>query len=340
MNKNHIVYVSGILRGTPPPEVCSAFKSYGYSIRVVDRHGMSLESSTAITTGYCLVEAECHKTYKTILKEGHISWKGRSLILRPYLTGEHLFKENRRNNKRRVVLKHVPVFVSDKEVKEILSQRFGPIREFYELQSDLPLYLCGKRKFKAYSVMFDHSVGVHEMETSTKLELRVGIISTIEKFNIKKKKHISRDSLNHLKIFTARTWAGSEENFQSSKVPPLSLEKVRCSPILSKSHKSTSARVIHSQSPHLYDLKPRRVRSVSQNKKSSTGYSYYEFINNLKNSQHHIKPNRKFYRLIRENSPEFLGAFQLKDSWVALSNLRQNYSSWVGAYSDQNLEIS
>ena len=128
------------------------------------------------------------QVYEAMLNNSQFIYLGRRLKIKPHLRGVELYKENSRNNKRRMFLKRVPTFISEAEIKYYLETNFGRISEFYELMSDQsmskPKYR--NRKVKTYSIMFESSLS-GKFNGCIHLEIRNGVYIQAERFSVKKK---------------------------------------------------------------------------------------------------------------------------------------------------------
>lgn len=326
MNKNRIVFVTGIPRGTIALEVIRIFSEIGYKIKVVNQYSENIESSSRINSGYCLMKTESVSDYSSILELHHVFFSGRRLILKPYLTGTDLYKQNRKNNKRRILIKQVPFYISETEIRNHLENRYGFISELYRLKPHQPSSSYSRRKFCAYSVMFEEAIADH-FKSSTFLEIRTNTFVIAERFCLNKKQNpCSSESSSRLSPelhvydftggFTTKVDLETHVNLTETNLPLYIHNYHRLSP--------RSQRAPSESSPSVERRRKSRPCSATNRRRPSTGYQKIVFSTLLLNSSHHLKPNSKIYRLLRDHDPEFLGTFALKDSWIALSNLREN----------------
>lgn len=317
-----LLFLTGIPTGTQPAKLASMFSSIGFTVKIYDQKEQAIMPSRPIKNGYCLLETSSRRDYESLLDMKHVAYVGRRLIVKPYLAGVELYKENRKNNKRRVLLKQVPTYITDEEVKFHLCEKFGEIVEFYRLQSHKLAESFKDRGFKAFSVMFKDSV-VEKVGQNTSLEIRNGLRLKLERFSMEKKKSTFLGSpTNQLKM-EKRSFL-SKGRKRSIVINPMKCFGKTCR----KSMK------FHSKSLPSADIAESMFAPATSNRSSSTGCSEkgdqsaikkIKFLKSLLEACQFQKPNSKVYRLLRAHDAEYLGKFELKNSWIARSNFRENH---------------
>lgn len=323
---NHLLFLTGIPNGTVPSTITSKFANLGFTVKLMDQRNRTIKNLSFITNGYCLIETSSHQAYQTLLEMRHVAFAGRSLILKPYLTGVELFKENRKTNKRRILLKLVPSYITDEEIRKHLSLKFGGIKEFYQLQHKKPLIESKQRPFKTYSIMFEEPILEKSVENYT-LELRKGLFIKLERFSIEKKKK-SRKNIPNLQVVKRSTCSTiQEDRFSFAMNPTSNCFGKNCGKSL----------IFNSKSLPKADLNTSKVDpctsircfSVSSKNGKLTAANKIGFLNDLLEECQFQKPNSKVYRLLRSHDSEYLGKFELKDSWTARSNFRENQQTGI-----------
>lgn len=279
-----------------------------------------MESHFTITCGYCLVRVESSKDYYCLLNTRNLFLHGRRLITKPFLSGMALVKENRNNNRRRILVKNVPKFIPQKELKKYLERRFGPIEEFYHLLPFDSSKAATNKSKVCYSVMFQNSIQ-ETIKGPIELEIRPNTTVIAEKFLVQKKKKplciLNYHSQCHFQNLK------TENYIHPSTCRAKHMEKPHHSILKNQLRISQSV-----DNEPIRKLKRRssqtRSLSVGQRSQFANGYSRSVFIQDLINLCHHFKPNLKVYRLLRGEYSEYLAIFELKNTWLGLTNYREN----------------
>ena len=258
-------------------------------------------------------------------------FQGRQLMLRPVLTGVGLYKHNAQNNKRRLLLKSVPFEIGEADIKKFLEKTIGAVTSLFRFKPEKIGYfetVPKKRKMSTYSAMFENPVN-HIFTKTTRCEIRKNVWITLEQFSLKKKeRRYSKDQSTLLsnprsctKILPseqglAMTAADIKQGEETQRL----VSKIQCRHIV-RSRSSLGRLKCHASEEKRYK---RETRSVKDKRNISTGYSRAVFIEELSGYCHHFKPGTKAYKLLRSECCEYLGTFELRNSWISQSNLKIN----------------
>lgn len=345
MKSSLFIYVSGIPRGTFVKSIQRCFYTAGYTVMVKSSQLVPMSPKEQLNSGHCLIETESYKSQKNLVQIQYVYFQGRRLKLEKYLSGSDLCKHNSNNNKRRVLVKKVPSTISEKTVRYILERNFGPISECYALMtSKKSITSCIKtncRDTKTYSVMFENPVN-HRLSNAAQLEIQPGSFVTIERFVIKKKLGTNSTLVNSrestLQVLTMIDCeCGDDElknpNLDSAKLYPLegpigAKKRSASKPAISLQNAGRSKSINNLDTVSYSDLalNSSKIRSKSQEakRKRTRGYSRSKFIVDLVLSCHYLKPTSSTYRLLRSEESEYLATFELRHTWIAVSNFRFN----------------
>lgn len=319
-----IVFLSGIPKGITVLEISAVFSELGFKISVVNQSLKKLGPESRISCGYCLLKAGTYYDYQEIMGHQHLLLFGRRLIVKPYLRGYDLIKANKNNNKRRILLKKVPSLISDLEVKTFLEKKFGGITEFYQLKSHKSVGKTKNPKTKAFSVLFEKEI-LHFFKTDLSLEMLPQQFAIAELFSYSKKKTKleSRESLKPISY----SRPGKDEKSEVCEYK-LATKNKTSSHSWSKLgwvfRRNTAMSVRETSETSDISSESRRPISASKQNFKTSGQASADFSDLLLLEHQHAKPNSRIYRLLRSHHPEYLGTFDLKDSWVSRTNLREN----------------
>ena len=324
-----LMFVSGIPRGTKARELVFAFNKMRFKIRVSTNNELTEHSRSEIISGHCLICTRNRNEYENILNSERIFFDGRWLSVKPYLSGVELYRQNCKNNKRRILLKRVPLNISDFEIRDSLESKFGLVSELFCLMPDKKessSHYMRKRKTRTYSVMFYQEVS-STFVNNMKLELRPGLWVLAEKFSVKKKKKKTAcNKGSHLSVPDGNSQKNYLEMPDAKTAPTLKVvgeivQSISNGSLLGKLKSVQQLTELPEQSDY---PQHRRRTSVEGTKRPSNGYCRSEFINDLIGECHHLKPSTKIYRLLRGEDPEYLATFEHRYTWIAVSNLQVN----------------
>ena len=323
MERNFFIFVSGIPRRTFAKSVNIFFANLGFHTFVVSQYLEISPSEWPIDSGYCLMGTRSKQAFETLLNHSHFEFQGRQLKVQPQLTGLQLYKLNRSYNKRRILLKRVPGYISTEEIKRCLEKHFGRISEFFELKSEMSYYhqIDENRKNKTFSVMFETIIS-DMIQGSIELEVSPGVYVHAERFSLKKKTFQKQNQLG-----TGNRQASSKK--ESSRVD--STIGALSSQFQTKTESSTTRNQtsVVRQSLSLRQIaialpENRRARSSGRVPRSSQGCCRSQIVDDLLAASHHCKPSSKVYRLIRCEKFEYFSAFELGNTWTAKTNFKYN----------------
>lgn len=181
MKKNREVFVAGVPQAAKVENVLAYFSKFGSIVSI--KAASHSEGKTHLK-----MEVADRTTFEAITKPGrpHL-YEGRSLIVKPFIAGLDLIRENIKMNRKRVIAKSVPSSLDATDFKAWLDLAVGPVLSMYEFRSNLPNAF--ERNFKSYSILF------HDKQTAQRL-INIGEYmfplstrpTTFEKFKPKKNK--------------------------------------------------------------------------------------------------------------------------------------------------------
>ena len=330
------IYVAGIPTSTTTVELSACFSRHSYLVRVetTSKFPTGDNSQRFVLDGHCVISVADTTTYESILTNKRILLRGRRLMCSEFLTGTKLYKLNAMNNKRRIILKYVPSYLSEIEVKDSLERQFGKVERFFSYLSEHKEADESRRRYKAYSVMFDQISVAQVVADRNVIELKYGINATVEKYN--------RKRVN--KVPEARTSKGttcnlstidnlSRKNLASTNltcVLPASQPIVKCPENKTFHFRSKPRAKTMEDFPKSTQFNTRRTCSVERSAIVARGNRRTQFIEELRAVCPHLKPNSKIYRLLRSEDFEYIATFELSNAWISLTNFRQNHMQVKG----------
>lgn len=329
--KNYQIFVAGIPCLTSAQEVTMCFSRLNYVVRVEQSSFPTLfaKNQRLVVDGHCVISVKNLSSYEGILSHGEIKLKGRKLMCKPYLTGVNLYKLNAQNNKRRIILKSVPSFLYERDVRHSLEKKFGKIEQFFPFLSDNRTPEESKRKFTSYSVMFEDVNSALWAVEANVVELKEGIYANIEKFSRKRKElNDQKQTKTTLGNFSTIEDLG-KRNHEPTTLDNLVKDRRAKRKLLYKPksfrrrHRSLVNQPCKDNLPY-QTLQDRSTRSLERTTLIPAGYQRLELIEELCAKCSHLKPNSKIYRLLRCENFEYSATFELKNTWISSNNLRHN----------------
>lgn len=366
--KHHRVFISGVPSRYSPEEIISYFSQYGLiqniqpakaRRRYIDR--AIGEKPKRVTKGSWVLTLNDKETLRKILeKKSHI-FHDRSLICKPFLTGQKLYMLNKDSNNRRIILKHVSVLISEEELKKRLERDFGPIEFMFSFRSDktpqdVPQSVRKRskdgfayepastgRQYNSYSVMFEDAASVDLATKFAYLDYIQHQPITIERFCIKKKEKLVPVSFllrsNIQKVRQPSTLVHTP----SLPQPPANLEprflsyKCASSPDLqgnpesslsSNSHWSSkeSPQQVLGNSKGVLPEPGKHQRSVSMvvTVEEIDSAVITKPAGQILNEIHSFKPNTRTYKCARHGYSRYLMSFSVLYAQLAVNNVRFN----------------
>lgn len=331
--KDYNLFVAGIPYGINSRAIEVCFATLGYQVKVRTEESITGEGcenqNSILCQGYCVIRPRDQSTYYSILKNKGIQFQGRTLICKPYLEGDSLYRQNAYNNKRRVILKGIPVQISTDSVLELLEWVYGPVEKMYKFLSDkvdsqreIP---TNGQKFMSLSVMFWDKEAAKKASADKYCQVK-GFKIGIEAFQSKKKR---RKMATDLKIVPTKAELGSlrplgskDEVGSKPSFPMLDQEERR---ILSFSKVDSRGKTLQSLADFAIMKKERTSHSTPcKISRGVSGVHRHEFLQEIIRFAHHIKPTSRIFKLLRSEFSEYTAMFELRDTWIARTNQRYN----------------
>ena len=120
----HRIFVGSIPGSATAKEVENYFSAFGR----IERVRMFHREGTKLNKGYCHLFVD-KKAYAAILSVPH-HFDNRTLFTTPYISGRRLEKQNITNNSRRVIVRNLPKWFTERDLKLTFS-RFGKVEVAY-----------------------------------------------------------------------------------------------------------------------------------------------------------------------------------------------------------------
>lgn len=337
--KNLLIYVAGIPNKTSVSELEDCFYFLGFSVKVEANKNQSqrVRRTDTLTEGYCVISVKCTSAYDEILTSKEIILKKRRLMCKPYLTGAGLYKQNAINNRKRVILKYVPSYISPRELKHFIETSYGKIEQFFAFKSESESSQIGLgRKFTSYSIMFLESDVALQFSANSNFELIDGVYIQVERFTQRKREERrlanSTEQPEFLEKPASHQRANMEEQAMDQYVKTTKEQKETYNNGEQLAIKTSQLQLpiskgrARSQDQECKDrlvrkkLTFRRTGSLERMAMAASGYQRLEFIQELCTALSCINPTSKVYRLLRSDDFEYLATFELNNTWIANTN--------------------
>lgn len=108
--------------------------------------------------GFCVITTPNKITFNRIMTEKNFLL-GRLLICNKYLKNEDLLRHNKKINQQRILLKRVPGFFNENQLKDFLEKRYGNIKIIYAFKTQIAkgntIIENARKSFVTYSVTFE-----------------------------------------------------------------------------------------------------------------------------------------------------------------------------------------
>ena len=88
--------------------------------------------------GHCILDCWNHSDADYLAQTRHFGFMGRTLTVQYNETGTVLIIENRTLNKSRLILKQVPAYVDEEELRYEIESKFGIVLTLYEYKKNHP----------------------------------------------------------------------------------------------------------------------------------------------------------------------------------------------------------
>lgn len=243
------IYVAGIPQNTKVSTLKTVFKRFGplASIEILKaKETKYLKSSAKNASQFCKLRLASLEAYEAILEAQHVLPSGRQIFCEPFRKGDDLRRRTFNTNKRRIIVKRVPVEVSNELVKtQIEALAKGTLQTFYEFISpgsdNSPNFpnrnnssSKHKKLFKSYSATLSSESEVQRLLAVTKNDpqsltifsssLKKNVPIVIEKYEQNKKVN------NHIKQ-TESSWSDKKAEHHKIKGSPRTPEVYGMTPI-------------------------------------------------------------------------------------------------------------
>ena len=322
------IFVAGVAFNTPVKDVTKHFRQYGKDIKVqVPKScgSVILNSLDYIQQGHFILVVGSMNTCISILAANSHEVNDRSLMCRPFLTGSDLYRANNKNNKKRIILKHVPFTVNQKSLKALMEQRFGKVENIFPFKSEKSgnNQIEAKRKYNSYSIMFDSHESALMAVAEEIIRLSGSTFCSAERFNTsyQRKKGFKPEpntltSVKRTAQFTPQsTLPHTTNEVREKKKKTASLQIHRVVKTRSRSQQGFSIR--DGQSIRYESRRRTRSHDRSTITASYVGYELSQYLSDICSF---VKPTAKLYRRIREENGQYLAAFELKNAWSSKNN--------------------
>lgn len=316
------VFVAGAPSGIHSSTLVRYFGIFG---KVVGAHSFTkVHKSHTINnakTSNFVVRVADRQTYNTILAYSGHELLGRSLICSEYLTGKELILKNSEANKRRVILKQVPLELNENEVRDYLKKHFGRVEFFYPYKPEsgqIGRSEMANKRYRTYNVMFVEKKSAREITSYSHLYIGDFSRILIEKFRHKNCKKVQALSLECIQRdeYESKQEQNiglvSEKIIKKCKSFPFSIYE-REVPISDTDGKPAIAEVaVIYRSLNEHTIKGMKTKDICR------------FALDLFECTHHCRPRSKVYFLLRQQYTHYLKSFSTSFSNFADSNIRLN----------------
>lgn len=328
--KENSIFVAGIPSGSCSKEIERFFESLGFQVEILCDDQAS-KSDLIILKGHCVMQAKNPESYSEVLNSNRIVFKGRSLTCKPFLSGKALQHHNRQTNKRRVVIKSVPLHISMEHLRNFMESAFGPIDKMYQyLPEKFDEYrkiLTHERKFGSYSVLF-----YNEKDANLAVKVKKCLIGAIEidieAFNVHKKyRDCSQTSSVEPSAGDPNTPSSMRRTLGGNLKKLITLDDLPSS----FTFKETMGFANTNQNLWVTESRNQKFRSESapcKRQQVHSGMRKFKFLQLVCDLSHRVKPTSRAYRVLRGDFPQYFAAFELKNCWTARSNTRLNLSHY------------
>ena len=324
------IFVAGVASYTPMKDVIKYFRLFGKGIKIQAQFSngtVQLNSLNYMQQGHFILQVGSTRTYDSILAADHHKLHGRTLMCRPFLTGPDLYRANNKNNKRRIIPKHLASTVNQNYVKTLMEQRYGRVENIFPFKSEKSSSKEVKavRKYLSYSIMFESQDSASMAVAEDNIKFADSLFCSAERFRATKQRKLGCKPEASTLISVKKNARLTPQDFL-----PLITKEVQ------KSQKEIGNlqiyQILKTRSKSQQDFSingDRRIRHKSTRRtessdRSTTAASYdgYEFSQYLISRCSLVKPTAKLYRKIREENAGYLAAFELKNAWSSNTNTK------------------
>lgn len=236
------LFVAGIPSGIDQLDVLEYFNQFG-SFYLCGNSNTS--NSDKVSKGYCNLLSYNSRETKKVVDQAFFSFMGRTLTVTKHRSGLSLIVHNKKINKCRVIIKGVPNYYSEDQLREELLHSCGQLQSLFQFKPVNPIDHYGKirktvSKFTVYSAVFEEKITAQDLIQAGYLTLFDGSIAKIEPF-LKCKKKLEPHNLEtgyHQTNHTNETkQLFKRESFETGmKSQALRLQEKIQKPVSTKSH--------------------------------------------------------------------------------------------------------
>lgn len=328
------MFVAGIAANTPADVVLGYFSQFCCHAKIVGQRSAGKAGGckdSRIYRGHCILEVGSREAYDRILDYQQHLISGRSLMCSRYLLGTQLFKENAKNNKKRIIVKNVPSSVCQSALAALMEDKFGRIQNIYSFKSERSALTESKvkRKHLSYSIMFESHTSARAAAEQEIINLSESSFCIAQRFRLNNRKFRGMkvgDTIKNSSILTKGALQyGREKGDLRIEIQDPKEESARHSPKAMKHSSSVNRELANLVSPK------KRSFSCDEPSDDRIGRRRYEFTQYLILESSRTKPTKKLYQLVRREEAEYLSAFELRNAWWSRNNYRLQFgkSRWL-----------
>lgn len=153
------VFVAGLPAGVDPVLVLNFFRKLG-NVRLCKPSSVK-EAETKKRKGHCVINCLDPDTFDKIISIGSFKLYGRNVSAMPLKSGHELVQQNREMTEARVILKKVPKWFLENELRSFLELNYGTLKSLHRFVLDETKLETNTKKqafykkFDSYSAIFD-----------------------------------------------------------------------------------------------------------------------------------------------------------------------------------------
>lgn len=194
------LFVAGVPSGIDPRYVLDYFSRYGKFELCEDSYNDS--ENGKFCKGYCNLLSYNKLETELLVGQKFFAFLGRTLTVTKHKTGVKLIIHNKMINQCRVIIKRVPGYFSEADLREELSAICGQIQSLFQFKARIPNNLgtvdsCSQ--FKVYSVVFLRKDVAQKLIFESKLILSNGAVVIAEPY-LKGQKNYHRNNYKQEKV--------------------------------------------------------------------------------------------------------------------------------------------
>lgn len=183
------LFVAGTPRQLGEGDLYNYFRKFGPVVHFEERRSSDVKSPT-----FKLVVAD-QQTYHSILNSTHNLY-GRNLFVKPFKTGQGLVRQNLQTNKRRVIAKRVPSWLSEFLFQAWITKMAGPVDKLFAFDPDNSD--PRQRLVRSYSILFFTREGASRLAEIGEFAFPMSnSVTEFKKFKVSKQTKIGTTSQIH-----------------------------------------------------------------------------------------------------------------------------------------------